>query len=128
MSCYTDKFIINTGLTNEFTITIKQTGTTLPMEIEATDTFKVYLFNLATNTQILSTEDDPVTISVDSTIDTISGKIKITFNTAGVDLLTGSRGPKEDKYYLQPTYRLVIDCDTANNGKFIAKIPNVYVE
>ena len=40
------KFIITKGVSNEFIITIKQNGTTLPMAIEPTDTFNAKLLSI----------------------------------------------------------------------------------
>lgn len=125
MSC-TNNFVLNKGLRNVFDITIKQNGSTLPLEIDAGDTFKVFLFKLSDNTQT-ATSDDP-TITVDSTVDPLNGKLQITFEDTLVSGLVSERGSKVDRYYTLPTYRLVIDCDTLNNGPMVIKIPNVYVE
>lgn len=120
-----DKFVINKSLDNEFILTIKQQNSTLPMVIENSDTFKAKLFKLSDNSIDMSTEDaDPsMVISVYSYN---SGKIKLTINNASN--LVSDRGSKADRYYLKPTYRLAIECDTVNNGKFVAKVDTVYVD
>ena len=119
MACDSNKFILNPGLSNEFIITIKQTGTTLPMEIDVADTFTAYLYEKSSNT---------VQLTLTPTIeDAQSGKIKLVFDDTAVNALTSERGDKVDKYYLKPTYSLSIDCDTVNNGKFVAKIAEVFV-
>lgn len=120
MACNSNKFILNKGMDNEFILTIKQTGTTLPMQIDAGDTFIAYLYELEGNTIAMT-----VTPTVD---DADSGKLKLELSSVEVDALLQERGAKVDKYYLKPVYRLAIDCDTLNNGKFVAKIPEVYVE
>ena len=119
MNCSTDKFIINKGMANDFILKIKQNGSTLPMNIEASDTFVYKLFRLGTDVKVL---EGNATIYAAS-----NGQIKIEFTDALVDTLEWEIGPKEDRYYLKPTYRLAIDCNTVNNGVFIAKIPLVYV-
>jgi hypothetical protein len=48
--------------------------------------------------------------------------------TVGSQDLLSERADKVDKYYLRPTYGIRIHCDTFNNGKFVAKIPEVHVE
>jgi hypothetical protein len=121
MACNTDnKFIINQGMDNEFILTIKGTGTTSAMEIGAGDTFETSLYELESNTIIQT---------VNTTVeDAQSGKIKLTITEAEANALSLERGSKADRYYLKPLYRITIDCDTLNNGKFVAKLPEVYVE
>jgi len=120
MSCGTDKFVINKGVDNEFVLTIKQTGTTLPMEINNTDTFEAHLIKLNDGTTILTK-----LLSIE---DTANGKVKLVVSSAEAGVLESSKGSEVDRYYLRPTYRLMIDCNTVNNGAFIAKVPEVYVE
>lgn len=114
------KFVINKGMSNEFIITIKQNGTTLPMAIEAWDTFVVKLVKLS----------DGITVANPTTSvhDALNGKIKIVFSQLEADALVAERGDRADYYYSKPMYKLVIDCVTANNGKFVAKVAKVYVE
>ena len=118
MACV-DKFTVDTTLDNEFILTIKQTGTTLPMVITGTDTFSAQLEALD-GTQVV-----PITTTV---TDMTNGKITLTIPLATAQTLTSKKGEEVDRYYTKPTYKLVIDCDTANNGKFIAKIDYVYVD
>lgn len=129
MACTTDKFVINKGMTNEFTFTIKQNDSTLPMVIDAGDTFVAKLKLLT---------DDSVTATIGMTlqagigqitvVDANNGKIKLTLDSALVDSLVKERGWKEDGYYIKPTYKLAIDCATLNNGNFVAKVNKVYVD
>lgn len=122
-------FTINKGLTNEFILTIKQNDTLLPMIIEYSDTFKLLLINLDTD-QIESTIDMDNT-KADGFIDVYddaNGQIRVTMNPTLTDRLEKERGPKEDRYYLKPTYRMSIECNTMNNGNFVAKIKNISVD
>lgn len=120
MSCSTDRFTITKGLDNEFVFTVKQTGTTLPMEIVTGDTFVAKLYKLA---------DDSLALTIDAVItDMLSGKIKVTIPAASTTDLEKDRADKVDRYYTRPTYRMILDCDTENNGKFIAKICEVWVD
>ena len=114
------KFIINKGISNEFIITIKQNGTTLPMSIEAGDTFVAKLVKLSDGVSAVT----PTT----SIYDALNGKIKIVFSQEQVNSLLAERGDRADYYYSKPMYKLLIDCDTTNNGKFVAKVAKVYVE
>jgi hypothetical protein len=122
-------FTINKGLTNEFILTIKQNDTLLPMIIEYSDTFKLLLINLDTD-QIESTIDMDNT-KADGFIDVYddaNGQIIVTMNPALTDRLEKERGPKEDRYYLKPTYRMSIECNTMNNGNFVIKLKNISVD
>mgnify|MGYP003536577963 FL=1 len=122
-------FTINKGLTNEFILTIKQNDTLLPMIIEYSDTFKLLLINLDTD-QVESTIDMDNT-KADGFIDVYddaNGQIRVTMNTILTDRLEKERGPKEDRYYLKPTYRMSIECNTMNNGNFVIKLKNISVD
>lgn len=118
MSCI-DRFTITKEIDNEFILTIKQTGTTLPMEILQGDTFVTTLVAL----------DGSTTLQVATTIlDTLNGKIQLSISSVEASALVSKKGDAVDLYYTLPTYKLIIDCNTVNNGKFIAKIPFVYVD
>ena len=122
-------FTINKGLTNEFILTIKQNDTLLPMIIEYSDTFKLLLINLDTD-QVESTIDMDST-KADGFIDVYdnaNGQIRVTMNPTLTDRLEKERGPKEDRYYLKPTYRMSIECNTMNNGNFVIKLKNISVD
>ncbi len=113
-------FVITKGTSNEFIITIKQNGTTLPMVIEPIDTF---------NAKLLSMKDGSVVATFTTNIvNAQNGKVKLTLDSNTVNGLSIERGERADYYYSKPLYKLVIDCDTVNNGKFVAKVHKVYVE
>ena len=114
------KFVINKGMSNEFIITIKQNRSTLPMAIEVGDTFVTKLVKLSDGSVVAS----PTT----SVYDAVNGKIKVVFSQIEADALIAEKGARADYYYSKPMYKLVLDCDTANNGKFMAKVYKVYVE
>lgn len=120
-TCLSDKFVITKGVDNSFVFTIKQTGSTLPMELTLTDTFEVSLVQLGTNTEALVKS-----ATLDANL--LSGKISITITELEASTLATEVGSKVDRYYLKPTYKIIIDCKTTNNGNFIAKIAEVYVD
>lgn len=130
MSCYVDKFVISKGVDNTFTFTIKQDNSTLPLIIvEGTDTFVADLLPLH------EAFDYPVGMPANtfndmamSVVDAANGKITLTILEAGTQWLTADRGGRADRHYLRPTYKLVLKCDTVNNGDFIAKVAEVYVD
>lgn len=120
MGVVDNKFIINKGLANEFIITIKQDNGTLPMVIDANDTFVTKLFKMSDGSKVAT-----LTTTVH---DANNGQIKVVISNEVVDSLVVERGDKADYYFTKPVYRLAIDCDTLNNGKFVAKVDKVYVE
>lgn len=121
MSCDVAKFTITKGLDNTFVFTIKADGSTLPMTIvEGTDTFTASLKTLSDGSTALSKS---LTVT-----DAANGKVTLTITSAETSSLVSDKGTKADRYYLRPVYKLVIDCNTVNNGDFIAKVPEVYVD
>ncbi len=129
MATAVKNFTINRGLNNEFIITIKQNDSLLPMVIEYSDTFKLTMFNR--DTEAIEAVLDMDDAKVDGYIaihNDANGQIKIVMNPALTSKLEKERGPKEDRYYLKPTYRIAIECDTLNNGNFVAKLENVYID
>ena len=118
--CLTDKFIISKTVDNTFIFTIKADGTTLPMVIEPTDTFVASL-------QLLSDSSEALSKALTHE-DLLNGKVSFLVTEAEAATLVSDKGSKVDRYYLLPTYKLVIDCVTTNNGNFIAKVCEVYVD
>lgn len=122
------KFIINRDIDNEYIITIKANGSTLGMQIEPTDTFEVRLYRKCSD-ELVATID--MTEDANGVVDVYqasNGKIRILLKQALVNNLIASKGDKVDGCYPKSEYRINVICDTANNGKFTAKLANVYVE
>lgn len=128
MATDSNRFVINKGTSNEFIIKIKQNGSTMPMEISGTDTFFVKFYNLETKELELSIDMTSGSDGQVSVYNAHNGQILIVLNDSAIADMVSERGDKVDKYYLKPTYRMVIDCSTVNNGNFVAKIASVYVE
>ena len=120
MSCDVAKFTITKGVDNTFVFTIKADGSTLPMVMTAGDTFDAQLILLSDGSVALAKA-----LVKDADLNT--GKVSLTITTAEAAALVGEQGPKVDRYYSKPTYRLIIECSTTNNGDFIARVPEVYV-
>lgn len=121
MSCSSvTKFVITKGFSNEFVFTIKQDGSTLPITIEPSDTFTAVI-------KLLSTGE--VAASIPLTVESaLNGKVKLVISSVVANGLISARGAEEDRFYAKPTYSLILDCKTAANGPFLAKVPYVYVE
>ena len=113
-------FVINIGMSNEFIITVFFYFFFLLMSIKLWYIFVVKLVKLSDGTIAVT----PTT----SVHDALNGKIKVVFSQLEANGLLAERGDRADYYYSKPMYKLVIDCDTVNNGKFVAKVAKVYVE
>jgi len=120
MSCDVARFTVTKGLDNTFVFTIKADGSTLPMEIEAGDTFESQLVSLSTDAVVLTK-----TLTV---ANALSGKVNLLITSSDTSSLSSDKGSKTDRYYLRPVYKLLIACSTTNNGNFIARVPEVYVD
>lgn len=121
MSCDVARFTITKGMDNTFIFTIKANGSTLPMEIEGTDTFKASLILLGTDNVVINKKNLTV-------IDAMGGRVSLVITAAESLTLISDKGSKTDRYYIRPTYKLLIECNTVNNGAFIAKVAEVYVD
>lgn len=115
------------GIDNIFDLVIKKNKIALPLELTATDTFKVHLIDLATKANVTTlTETDTADGNVTIT-DLINGKITILIKPELVATLKSLRGSQADNYYVRPTYKLLVEADTANQGKFITTLNRVGV-
>ncbi len=121
MSTDSVEFTITKGLENTFVFTVKADGSTLPITIdEANDTFQASLVELSTEETAL-TKDLTIT-------DADSGQVSLVLSATETSGLISEKGGKVDRYYLRPTYKLILDCDTTENGSFIATVSEVYVD
>lgn len=123
MSYDVTRFVISKGVDNKFIFTIKQDNSTLPLNIVPEDTFVADLVNLETGTTHAGADNKPLAVE-----SAPNGKVSLSMTASETDTLVTDKGSKTDRYYLRPTYKLVIKCSTANNGDFIAKVPEVYVD
>lgn len=115
------------GIDNIFDLVIKKNKIALPLELTATDTFKVHLIDLVTKANVTTlTETDTADGNVTIT-DLINGKITILIKSELVATLKSLRGSQADNYYVRPTYKLLVEADTANQGKFITTLDRVGV-
>ena len=128
MGVLSNKFVINKGLVNEFIITIKQNNETLPMVIDANDRFEAILYKLSDDSEVGRVSLVENANGVIEIYDAPNGQILVRLYDVLCDTLVSEKGTKADRYYLKPTYRLSIDASTLNNGNFVAKLREVYVE
>lgn len=123
MSYDVTRFVISKGVDNKFIFTIKQDNSTLPLNIVSKDTFVADLVNLETGTTHAGVKNKQLVVE-----SAPNGKVSLSMTASETATLVTDKGSKTDRYYLRPTYKLVIKCSTANNGDFIAKVPEVYVD
>lgn len=114
------KFTVTKSIDNTFVFTVKADNSTLPIEIQPTDTFKAIFRTLSKGEDIFSK---------DMTIENaLGGRISLTITAEETKKLTAARGGEEDRFYVKPVYSLILDCNTEANGKFLAKVDAVYVD
>lgn len=106
---------------NEFDFIIKKSGNTVPIEIDASDTFFAKLIKL----DDLSDSGAVFTITPEVGL---NGKVNFVLPSAQTVSLVSERGSKAYRYYLRPTYKLIVECDTVAEGKFPIAVNEVYVE
>lgn len=122
MSCSNSvtKFVITKGFSNEFIFTIKADGSTSPITIQSSDSFTAVIRLLSTGAVAATI---PMTVASAS-----EGKVRLVVSSGIAASLISSKGAEEDRYYNKPTYSLVLDCNTSAKGRFLARVPYVYVD
>lgn len=115
-----DRFVINKTVDNTYKFTIKKDGSIMPLVLEAGDTFSYKLITLD-NDAVALAGSIPIT-------DAENGEVTMTVSSAQAAGLVSTKGEVVDGRFLKPTYRLLVSCNTAGNGAFVAKVPKVYVE
>ena len=130
MSCDVTKFTISKGVKNTFSFTIKQDNSTLPLVIvDGVDTFLADLIPLHEDFDFgVGMPVGTFTDIVMSVEDAANGKVLLVVPEVDTQWLTADKGDRVDRHYLRPTYKMVLKCETTNNGDFIAKVPEVYVD
>ena len=113
---------------NEYIITIKANGSTLGMQIDPTDTFEVRLYKKCSDELVATINMIEDANGVVDVYEATNGKIRVLLKHALVNGLIASKGDKVDGCYPKSEYRINVICNTVNNGKFTAKLANVYVE
>lgn len=124
MSCDVSKFVITKGTDNTFIFTIKQDNSTLPLTIDISDTFNADLIALSDGSTYPQVDNKVLTVDGDLA----NGRVALAIPALDTAGLVVNRGPEVDRYYLRPTYKLILKCNTVGNGEFIAKVPEVYVD
>lgn len=129
MAIQANDFVISRNIDNEFLITIKKQQTLVAITIDPSDTFVINFINL--NTDSIEHTIDMDNQNANGYIEianAINGQINLVLKKDFISTLSKERGQKEDKYYLKPTYSILIECNTLADGKFHSKIPKVYID
>lgn len=98
------------------------------MVIDPSDVFEVILYKLSDDSEVGRVSLVENTNGVVEVYDAPNGQILVKLYDTLCDTLVKDKGTKADRYYLKPTYRLSIEANTVNNGNFVAKLREVYVE
>lgn len=119
MATITD-FTIIKGKALEFFITIKEDGTTVPLELDVSDTFTFSLVDKKYGTKYIT--DKTMTIS-----DALNGEISGVITAIESATLPTKKANAEDYFIPRPNLRLVVHGDTLSQGEMTALIEDVYV-
>lgn len=115
------QFTITKGNALDFYITVKESGTVVPLVLNAlTDTFSYSLVDKKTSVKYATAI--PMVVS-----DAINGEIHGTITALVSATLPVKRASAEDGYQARPNLRLIVNGHTAVQGDFVAAIENVYV-
>ena len=98
------------------------------MVIDPSDVFEVILYKLSDDSEVGRVSLVENVNGVVKVYNAPNGQILVKLYNALCDTLVKDKGTKADRYYLKPTYRLSIKANTVNNGNFVAKLKEVYVE
>lgn len=113
-------FTIIKGKDLDFTVQVKENGTTLPLELDVADTFNFSLVNRKTGE--LYIDNKAMTIT-DAPNGIVAGVITATENAE----LPVKKSAPEDRFMSRSNLRVVINGDTVAQGNMTAFINDVYV-
>lgn len=119
MATVTD-FTVIKGKALEFSVLVKENGTTLPLTLDPTDTFTFSLVDKRTSVKYIT--DKPMTI-----IDALNGEVSGIISAEESATLPVKKAAAEDYYIPRPNLRLVVKGDTVAQGEMTAFIEDVYV-
>ncbi len=119
MATNTD-FTIIKGKALEFSILVKENGTTIPLVLNVLDTFSFSLVDKKTNTKYVT--DKTMTI-----IDAPNGEVGGVISAIESATLPTKRGAAEDGYIPRANLRLIVSGNTQAQGEMTASIEDVYV-
>jgi hypothetical protein len=118
------RFVITRGVENVFVFTIKEEGSTLPKDLSGWSfTGKLYLLSDSASV--------PTAVDIgDSLVETpnTSGRVRFTMTSSAADSLVVDKGGKVDRFYVRPTYKLMIIGTKSGQPNIIAKVEEVYVD
>jgi hypothetical protein len=118
------RFVITRGVENVFVFTIKEEGSTLPKDITGW-VFTGNLYKLSDSASV------PTAVSIGSGVletPTTSGRVRFTVTSSVANSLEIDKGGKVDRFYVRPTYKLMIIGTKSGQPNIVAKVEEVYVD
>lgn len=119
------KMVIIKGKEFNCKFVIKATGSTIPIELTNTDTGYVTVSTIGPDPEQLITNKQ-LTLGNEESM--ANGEFFLTLTTEETALLPFDNKFGEDGFPLSATIKMVMDIDTASEGKIYASVPQVYVE
>ena len=115
------RFILVRGVTNNWTLYIKARGSLDALKLVKGDSFLAHIRERNTGETVVSSV--PLTIG-----DPEKGEVKLTLTPEHLDQLERDVGTKANRSYLKPHYSLLIEATTANQGSFLIRVEDVYID
>lgn len=114
------EFTIIQGKQLEFTIIVKENGTTMPLVLDPADTFTFSLVNKKTNEKYVDSKAMTITSALNGEV---TGIISATESAT----LPLKRASAEDNFIPRPNIRMVVHGNTLTQGEMTAYIEDIYV-
>jgi hypothetical protein len=118
------RFVITRGVENVFVFTIKEEGSTLPKDLSGW-AFTGNLYLLSDSASV------PTPIGIGAGVvetPSTSGRVRFTVTSSVANGLVVDKGDKVDRFYVRPTYKLMIVGTKSGEPNIVAKVEEVYVD
>lgn len=115
------RFTLIRGVTNNWTLYIKARGSLDALVLTSTDTFIAQIREKETGNTVVA--GIPLTVGKAK-----EGEVKLTLTPGDLAPLERDVGTKANRSYLKPHYSLLIEANTANQGAFLIRVEDVYID
>lgn len=115
------RFVLIRGVTNNWTLYIKARGSLDALELDDQDSFIAHIRDKQTGDNVIT----PIPLVIGKKEE---GEIKLTLTSEQVSTLTRDVGSKANRSYLKTEYSMIIEADTKNQGTFLIRVEDVYID
>lgn len=114
------RFTLIKGVTNNWTLYIKARGSLDALELKATDRFVAHIRDRHTGDTIVTAN-----LSLGKMDE---GEVKLSLTAAQIAPLERDVGSKANRSYLKAHYTMIIEATTTNQGSFLIRVEDVYID